>query len=562
MNLRAGPLTSRLVLGLALVVMPSCQANIGGETPGTMPAADGSTPPGVPGTVPIGTEGDGSTYAPLVPVPGAMRRLTTAQFRNSVTDIFGANTTLTKPIEQDELSEEFLSIGAAKVATSPRGVEQYREAALEIADSVLARRSELPVLSNCVPSTLGDACVAELVKSVGRRLFRRALTAEEVARFAAVAEANGAEHVGAGLRYAIAALLQAPSFLYVPEVGEPAAEGVLRFTATELASRLAYFLTDSTPDLELLAAADSYALLNDAGLSQEVRRLLSSPRGRALASRFLAEAWKVARLPIVAKSEQHFPSWGPELADAARAEFDAFLAELTESKRDLREVFTGRTGFWNATLAGIYGGSAGAELAPVTLPPERFGLLTSVAVVAANSPSDRTSPTYRGVFVLERVLCEEAPPPPANVNTELAGSRDESAPLSVRARLEQHRSDPACAGCHGLFDPLGLTFEAFDGIGRHRTTDAGQPVDSSGTLGDVSFSGVGDLARYLTADERTNRCLAKLLSHYATGHAETEGERGAIDSVRSSFESGAHSFEALVVALATNPSFRYLSPAE
>ena len=188
----------------------------------------------------------------------------------------------------------------------------------------------------------------------------------------------------------------------------------------------------------------------------------------------------------------------------------------------------------------------------------RVGLLTSAAVIAANSPTDRTSPTYRGVFVLERVLCEEPPPPPANVSTELPADPG----LPLRQRLEQHRSDPACKACHGLFDPLGLTFEGFDAIGRERTLDAGLPVDTSGTFGDKTFTGVKDLAAYLASDPRTERCFAHQLSDYATGHAETPGEAGVVDSLRDALVGGGYRFDSLVQALTKGPSFRYLAKPE
>ena len=162
------------------------------------------------------------------------------------------------------------------------------------------------------------------------------------------------------------------------------------------------------------------------------------------------------------------------------------------------------------------------------------------------------------MFVLERVLCEEPPPPPQGVLTELPS--DPSLPL--RQRLEQHRSDPACKACHGLFDPLGLTFEAFDAIGRERSTDAGLPIDTSGTLGDRTFAGVSDLASYVAADPRTARCFAHQLSDYATGHAETPGERGVVDNLRDALVGGGYRFDALVQALIASPGFRYLAQAD
>ena len=487
------------------------------------------------------------------------RRLTARQYANSVHDIFGTELKLTRPLEADETNERFASLGAAKVATSPRGVEQYRDAALEVADQVLAKKSAYPELSSCSPTGASDPCIASALGRFGQRLFRRPLNDAELGRYVGVATANGDQQLGLGLRYALAALLQSPSFLYTPEAGE-ASGATLRYTSYEMATRLAYFLWDSTPDAALLEAASRDALVDDDGLTEQLTRLLGAGRAQGLAGRFFGEAWNVNRLSAQSKNAELFPEWTETVATAARAEFNAFLTDLTATRKaDLRELFTGRTGFPSAALTPIYGAlTPSSAPTPLALTGARTGLLTSAAVVAANSPTDRTSPTYRGVFVLERVLCEEPPPPPPNVRTELPS--DPSLPL--RQRLEQHRADPVCRACHGLFDPLGLTFEGFDALGRERSSDAGAPVDTSGTLGDITFNGVRDLAEYVAKDPRMERCLAHQLSDFATGHSETKGELGAVDSLRDALVAGGYRFDALVTALTRGPGFRYLAQAE
>ncbi len=397
---------------------------------------------GGPGSVPVG-----GNHAPLVPTPAAMRRLTARQYANSVHDIFGNDLELTRPLETDETNERFSSLGAAKVATSPRGVEQYRDAALEVAELVLKRKPTYAELSACSPTSVSDPCIAAALGHFGHRLFRRPLGEAELARYVGVATANGGGQLDLGLRYALAALLQSPSFLYTPEVGE-ATGTAFRYTSNEMATRLAYFVLDSTPDAALLEAASKNALVDDTGLSTQLTRLLDQDRAQGLAGRFFGEAWNVNRLQAQSKSVELYPEWTDAVATAARAEFSAFLTDLTATRKaDLRELFTGRTGFPSAALTPIYGSLTQSNSpTPLSLGSARSGLLTSAAVIAANSPTDRTSPTYRGVFVLERVLCVEPPPPPPNVRTELPS--DPTLPL--RQRLGQHRADPACRACHGL----------------------------------------------------------------------------------------------------------------
>lgn len=520
-----------------------------GAAPGMAGSAAGGT-----GTVPVA-----GNHEPLVPVAASMRRLTARQYQNSVHDVFGSAVTLTKALEADETNERFSSLGAAKVTTSPRGVEQYRDAALEIADLVLARKSSYSELASCTPTAGSDPCITSVLRSFGSRLFRRPLTDAELTRYAGVVTANGDQQLGLGMRYALAALLQSPSFLYTPESGE-SANGLFRYTSFEMATRLAYFLWDSTPDSALLTAATQNELIDDSGLGAQITRMLAEERARTLGSRFFGEAWNVSRLTPQSKSVELFPEWNADVTKAARAEFDAFLADLTATRKgDIRELFTGTTGFPSAGLAPVYGPlTPSSTPTALALPPSRTGLLTSAAVIAANSPTNRTSPTYRGVFLLERVLCEEPPPPPKDVLTEL--STDASLPL--RQRLEQHRADPACKACHGLFNPLGLTFEAFDAIGRERNSEAGQPIDTTGTLGEMRLTGPKDVAAFVAADPRSERCFAHQLSDYATGHAETPGEKGAVDSLRDALLGGGYRFDALVAALIKNPSFRYLAKAD
>jgi len=401
--------------------------------------------------------------------PPEMRRLTAAQYANSIEDVFGASITVDKALEEDETNELFLSMGAAKVGTSEYGVEQYHAAALDLAQQVVVQAGDYEQLAECQPYEPGDSCIADAIRSFGDRLWRRPMTSEELSRVVAVqavGDQPGAEQWALGMTYALATLIASPHFIYMPEIGEPdPASGGDRYTSDEMASRLAYVLWNSTPDDALLAAAAAGSLVTAAGVREQAERMLAMPRAADLASRFLGEAWFVGTLESTDKSTDVFAQWSPELLAAQRAEFDLFLRDLTERDGDIFELFTGTTTFVNDELAAFYGLSGGdSTFAQVELPPGRYGLLTSGAVVSAISPSDRTSPTHRGVFILEQLLCTEIPPPPANVDDTFEAPTPEEG-LTLKEKLEQHRSDPACSGCHDLMDPLGFTLENFDAIG-------------------------------------------------------------------------------------------------
>jgi hypothetical protein len=477
-----------------------------------------------------------------------------------VADVFGPDVMRTEALEEDETNEEFLSMGAAKVGTSERGVEQYHAAALDLAERIVDNAGAYPVLAGCVPFEPKSACIADAIEHFGSRLWRRPMHEDEIARIAAVTEAATEAdpvHWKLGMSRAIAALLASPNFIYVAEVGEiDPATGVRRYTGHEIASRLSYMLWNSTPDDELLRAAAAGELVTADGVRAQAARMLEAPRAADLATRFFGESWGVSGLDVTDKNTDFYPEWTPELVDAYLTEFDLFLRDLS-GDRDILELFTATSSFADATLAAIYGASSDASsFEPFALPDTRAGLLTSGAVIAAVSPSDRTSPTHRGVFVLEKILCVEVPPPPANVDNVLQQPSSEEA-ATLRDKLEQHRADPACAGCHSLMDPLGFTFEHFDTLGRYRDVDNGVPVDATGELEDQIFNGMGDLAAFIATDPRTTACLSERLYTYAAAHAPNKSERDVVEALTEELRKH-HRFKELVIALVASDAFRFM----
>jgi hypothetical protein len=534
-------------IAASCVLLAACVGNIGD-------GADGEDGSKEPTTSPTGW------YAP------EMKRLTAPQYINSIHDVFGSDVVVGAALEQDETNELFLSMGAAKVGTSDRGVEQYHAAAIDIASQVVANAANYDVLSSCAPYDPSNACVHDALEYFGTSLWRRAMTTEELSRVVAVQSASPQQDAVSwelGMSYAIAALLSSPHFIYLPELGEQETEsGAYRYTGYEMASRLSYVLWNSTPDQELLRAAADGELVTRDGVRAQADRMLDMPRAEDLATRFFGESWMVAGLDHTDKNTNLFTEWTPELVAAYHQEFDLFLRDLTVDRDgDIRELFTAESTFVNELLAGVYDMNAsGSDYQSAPMPAGRTGLLTSGAVMAAVSPSDRTSPTHRGVFVLERLLCTEVPAPPASVNDVLESpSVDENATL--RDKLEQHREDPACASCHALFDPLGFTFENFDSIGRYREMDGNLPVDSTGELDGLLFEGATDLASFLVEDPRMTACIADRLYSFAVGHEPRAGEEGVVDELTTALR-GHYRFRQLMVDIVSSEGFRYLEPTE
>lgn len=548
-----------LALGLG-VGAAGCYAGVtdhDGDEPGAADGADG-------GADGADTNGDGADEVPagFEPAPGAMFRLTVRQYHNSIRDIFGPEIVVNVQLDVDETTELFKSIGASKVGTSVAGVEAYRAAAFDIAEQLFADPSSQPWLEGCTATSSGDACVREAIAEVGGRLWRRPMTDEEVGRYAALVDAPHEEgnEPQIGFKYAIAALIESPHFIYVPMIGEPTDEpGVRRYTDWEMASRLSLLLWDSTPDEALLDAAAAGELLNGDGVQTQVRRMLTDERASDLLVRFFGEAWHVDGLTVVGKDPAAFPNWSQDLVDDYRTEFDMVLEQMMADDADARSLFDSTTTFANPELAALYGlpPGDGDGFSEIDLGDQRFGLLTSGAVLAANSPSDRSSPTIRGKFVLERLLCGFVPPPPPNVDDVLP--EDDGEPKTTRDRLAEHRENPSCAGCHNLIDPLGLTLEHYDGIGVWRDQELGFDIDASGEYDGEVFEGAADLAGYLASDPRFSTCMSQQVLSFAAGREIREEDEEMIVNIAASFEDSEFQLRELVVGVTTSAAFRFIS---
>ncbi|MCA9544966.1 MAG: DUF1592 domain-containing protein, partial [Myxococcales bacterium] len=425
---------------------------------------------------------------PFAPSPAALTRLTRAQYGNLVRDLFGPQVVVPARLEPDVQQAGFSSVGAARTAISPRGVEQYEAAAFDVAEQALTpeQRGWLP----CTPSGAADrACAEQVLAPLARRAWRRPVTPDEVAGllglFDEAAAALGDFH--GALVFPVARVLQSPHFLFRSELGEPDPErpGQRRYTSLEMASRLAFFLWNSGPDEALLAAGEAGELLSDAGLEAQAERLLGEPRAQAALRNFFVEHLGLSRLEEATKDPTVFVHASADLAPAAKEETLRLIDHVVfEQDVDFRTLLTTRTTFIDRRLAALYGVPAGAPdgFAEVVLPADgpRVGLLGHASVLMANAHATASSATRRGSFIRKALLCDVIPPPPADVDTTLP--EPEEGLLTLRERLAEHAANPTCAGCHAIMDPIGLGLEQFDGVGRFRTTENGGVIDPSGEL--------------------------------------------------------------------------------
>jgi hypothetical protein len=515
-----------------------------------------------------------STPAPLPPVPAVAapsgaQRLSVAQYRNAVHDLFGQNIAVPTALEPDTSLSGFVSIGSAQSAISPRGVEQYEEAAYKIAEQALSSSYQRAALVPCQPAGPADeACARAFVAKLGRRVWRRPLTEQEIAEITAVTTGAGAKlgDFYQGVEFGIAALLQAPSFLYRPAFGEAdPASGARRATSYEMASRLSFFLWNSTPDDALLDAADRGELTTDSGVEAAATRMLADVRARAGLRNFVTEHLRLDLLDQLSKDTKIFTYFSPEVGPAAREEtLLDFEHAAFDQDGDYRDLFTSRRTFVNPKLASMYevlapsaDGFAEVEL-PASVP--RRGLLGQVSFLSLYAHPTSSSATLRGKLVRTVLLCGDIPPPPVNVNTALPEPTPDAPTL--RDREKAHLSDSFCAGCHLQMDPIGLSLENFDGIGRYRLKDNGTLIDATGELDGTTFSDAVGLAETVRSHPALGPCFVRRMYEYATSFPQDPSERGVIKALAARFEASGYRVKALMKAIAVSPGFRLVGDAQ
>jgi hypothetical protein len=501
------------------------------------------------------------------PASVALKRLTRAQYTQSVLDVLGKDIAVPIALEPDTEIDGFFALGASQSSISALGVERYESAAYAIAEQVMSPGELRSALMPCVPSTTVDGkCAQVFVRTIGRKLFRRPLTKGEVERYASVGNA-AASKLGdfyEGLGFSLAGLLQSPHFLFRVELGASGPASRLAYSDDEMASRLSFFLWNTTPDDELLDAADRGELSTDEGLRLQVDRLLGSNRAREGVRNFFLERFGLHRLDDLVKDSTVFTSMSAELGPDAREETLRTVEDLVfDRQADYRDLFTSGRSFINRRLAALYGvpapsleGFAATEF-PSSSP--RTGLLGHASVLALYAHSVSTSSTLRGIFVRTRLLCHEIPPPPADVDTSLP--EPSIVMPTLRDRIADHLNVEVCASCHQFLDPIGLGLEQFDAIGKYRLTENDVVIDPSGSVDKEIFSDARGLGTVLARNPSAASCLVIHVYRYATGHRETKGEDGLLKALIARFEQDGFRIKPLLKHIVLSEGFRFGSEA-
>ncbi|MCH9680559.1 MAG: DUF1592 domain-containing protein [Deltaproteobacteria bacterium] len=524
---------------------------------------------GLSGGDPDGDGGTDEIPAELEPAPATLRLLLRRQYVGAIDDLLGPAAAAAASPPANVSLNGFDAVGASQLALGDAEIDAYEESARAVTEAA-AQAGTLSQWLACDPASAGEPeCLRQVIRSFGRVAWRRPLHDTEVERYAALgtAAADGLGFDG-GVRETIAAMLQSPHFLYQVEIGEPDPEDptLRRLTPYELATRMSLFLADTVPDAALLDDAEAGRLSDSEGIREAAWRLLERPEVRDSVNAFFGEVWRLRNLPGLPKDLGTFPQWTPELALSMQRESMALIEDLVwEQDADFREVFTADYTFIDARLGFHYGLPDAASLddshARVELSrhDERAGLFGQAGFQALLAHISSTSPTLRGKFVLENILCRTVPPPPPGVVTDLPPT---DGAQTMRERLEIHMTEPSCSGCHLLMDPIGFGLENYDGIGRFRTEDNGAPIDASAELEGVAFEGAAGLGEIIAETPDTTDCLVRNLYRHATGHIEGEGEEVAIDQLEEAFIEAGYRLPDLLVEIVANPAFRVVAPPQ
>jgi hypothetical protein len=508
-------------------------------------------------------EAAGGGTAPVV----VLRRLTNSQYNNTIRDLLKDTSNPASDFPPEDFVNGFKDQYEALNVT-PLLAEAYSNAAERLAANAFLR-GDFHGLIPCKPTSQDDAaCRARFVKTFGRRAFRRPLEPEEVARYINVFRSEKSFLKGA--QTVIEAMLQSSDFIFwLDQTPNP------KWKPYATASFLSYSLWNTMPDDALLDAAARGELDTTAGIEQLTRKMLADPRAKDGLDSFVSEWLRFDRVLGAARERRVYPLFNADLAASMTEEARRFVGDLVWNDRNFMQIYTANWGFPDSSLAAVY------KVPPpphdwdrVTFPAdsERAGLLGQALFLTLTSKPDETTPTGRGLFVREQFLCQEVPPPPPTVDTNLPPF-DESKPLNNRQRMSAHATNPVCGSCHNLIDPIGFGLEKYDAIGERREQQkllffpaghgvAARHAKPKEVLLDVNttarvagianseFTSARQLGELLARTPQCQECIVKQVFRYMAGRSITPADRPAVNRAVEAFRKSDFNFKSILVSLA------------
>lgn len=468
-------------------------------------------------------------------------RLSKAEYENTARDLLGAQMSLgiTSAFVADSSSTTFNNNGGDLVVTSAEW-QDFQTAAETLAERATASTAALTAVAG---GTL-PADTEGLIRAIGRRAFRRPLTAAEVTAYTALTPQAATYYPGlpapqANARIVLEAMLQSPHFLYRVELSTTVTSDVILLTGSELASRLSYALWQSMPDEALLVAAENQTLQTPEGYTAEATRLLADPKAKTSVNTFHSQLLDTAKYADVSRSTTLFPEFSMALRDSMRIEQEKFIeAQVFTEQAGLSGLLTSPTTYVDANLARVYGlpGTFDSNFQKITFTDgKRGGLFTQIGFLSANATSTKTDPIHRGVFLNHKILCAPLPAPPANLPPLPAD--DPAVPKTMRQRITEFTGAGTCgAGCHStMINPAGFAYEHYDALGRWQDTDNGLPVNAADRYFFEGvrreYDGAAGFATAMKEEPMAHRCYAQHWVEFLHGRAVGDADKAMIARV-------------------------------
>ncbi len=425
---------------------------------------------------------------------------------------------------------------------------------------------------SCYPSSQAEelSCAEEILSTLARQAYRRPVDEGDVERLLALYRdpANQGDFES-GIMLALQKILVSPEFIFRTEYDSPdAAPGSVHpISDIELASRLSFFLWSSIPDEELLSVAERGGLMDEAMLVQQIERMLADPRSEALVSNFAGQWLFLRNIPRVLPDPYAFPDFDENLREALQRETELLVLSMLREDRSVVELLDSDYTFLNERLARHYGieGIYGPEFRRVAVTDERRrGILGHASILTVTSYPNRTAPTIRGKWVLEQLMGTTPPPPPPDVPTLVED--ENTRVMTMRERMELHRTNAVCASCHQMMDPLGFALENFDGLGRWRDVNGAQglPVDASGALPDgTPFDGPDGLRNVLLSkQELFVETFTERLLTYALGRGVEYYDYPAIRKITHEASEEDHRWSSIISGIVRSMPFQMRKVSE
>lgn len=502
-------------------------------------------------------------------------RLSKVQYQNAVSVVFNGRSAATQrkaialpgsvqsPFDYVNKDDRFTNM-AASYGMSTSELPRVYDAAESLSTALVAQLKTQA--GSCLAGNGAlDACMTSLLKEKGPLFFNRPLTDDEVKEYTALATKN-VDTLGRDDAAAVAfqAMFAAPQFVFRTEIGDKLGASAGRLDSYELATALAFSLTDFPADEMLWDAASKNALSTPDQIKAHVVRLLGKLETQPVVARYVREHFRYASAGAVFKDPKKYPFHD---ANALIDDTDRFVSATLRDHGTsdfLTALLTSDVGVARKATAESYGltNVSGADPAQVSFAtPKRTGILMQPSWLVSYSDAEINKPVQRGKFVRLSVMCRDVPALPIGIVRALP---DSTKSMPLRARLSEHIKQPGCAACHAAMDPLGLGFEEFDHVGRPRTMDSGQPVDASGTIADsVSHDGAFkdgfDMMSKLAADGAVQDCFVRHNLRFFLGRNEADEDGCAVSEVTKAFTSKG-SYADLLTTLFTSDAFLNRKP--